>query len=200
MVLQDGTSVWLNAGSKLTYSSRFLHDNRDVTLEGEGYFEVVHNDEMPFVVNADVIKVEVLGTKFNVKAYSDDEDVLVALAEGSINFIKNITPSSPLQIEPQQLVSYNRTSGQTSITTMPIDMMNNWIDGSHFFNEQSLIEITDLLEKSFDVKFIFRDKLKQNLIFYADFKGDENLTDILAVLSSSGKFNYKKLNNIVEIY
>ena len=82
--LPDGTSVWLNADSKLLYDNNFGINNRNVTLCGEGYFEVSKNKNLPFQVVSDDIKVEVLGTKFNVKNYPEDPNIKVALLEGSV--------------------------------------------------------------------------------------------------------------------
>ena len=83
MKLPDGSIVWLNADSKLSYSESFSRKNRNVRLEGEGYFEVEHG-EHPFVIQTDSAQIKVLGTKFNVKNYGDENYIKVSLLEGSI--------------------------------------------------------------------------------------------------------------------
>ena len=200
IVLQDGTTVWLNAGSKLSYNGLFLRNNREIMLEGEGYFEVTPRSDLPFIVNTEAINVKVLGTKFNIKANSDESDVSVALAEGSVNFINKSMPASSLILKPKQLAVYNKESKKTNVSNIDPSMANMWITGSHFFNEQSLAEITQILGKVFDVKFVFRNQSKKELTFYADFRENETLSDILQVLSSSKKFSYKKKGDIIEIY
>ena len=80
----DGSVVWLNAGSKVTYDSNFARESRNVGLTGEGYFEVSKNKELPFVVNTGKLTVKVLGTKFNLKSYEEDSEVKVTLKEGAV--------------------------------------------------------------------------------------------------------------------
>jgi len=84
VTLPDGSTVWLNAGSRLKYSTRFNVDNRDVALEGEGYFKVAKNKELPFFVNAYGFEVEALGAEFNVKAYPEDTKIETFLVEGKV--------------------------------------------------------------------------------------------------------------------
>src|SRR5690606_22071977 len=83
MLLEDGTKVWLNADSKLTYSRNFAQgDLREVFLDGEAFFEVVSNPQKPFVVHTSALNIKVLGTSFNVKSYSDDSRIETTLVEG----------------------------------------------------------------------------------------------------------------------
>lgn len=200
IVLEDGTVVWLNAGSKLSYNSAFSHKDRNVQLEGEGYFEVTHNKKLPFIVHTSDIDVKVLGTRFNVKAYGDEENIEVILAEGSINLSSLNNQTEPLTLKPEQLAIYNKESGQTEIRKVPASQADNWTTGAHFFNELTLVEIVRQLEKSFDVTFIFRNEEKKNLTFYGDFRNDDSLDDILMIMSSSGKFRYRKTYNVIELY
>lgn len=200
IVLQDGTVVWLNAGSKLSYMATFSSEERYVTLEGEGYFEVTHNDKSPFIVRTNDIDVKVLGTRFSVKAYKSETNVEVILAEGAVNFINKHNPEASLIMKPEQQVIYNKVKGQTDIRKVPASQANDWITGAHFFNELSLEQIARQLEKSFDVNFIFRNEEKKNLTFYGDFRNDDSLDDILIIMSSGGKFKYRKTHDIIEIY
>lgn len=200
IVMEDGTVVWLNAGSKLSYNSAFSHKDRNVQLEGEGYFEVAHNKKLPFIVRTSDIDVKVLGTRFNVKAYGDEENIEVILAEGSVNLLSRNNQAEPLILKSEQLAIYNRESGQTEIRKVSASQADNWTTGAHFFNELTLEEIVRQLEKSFDVTFIFRNEEKKNLTFYGDFRNDDSLEDILMIMSSSGKFRYRKTDNVIELY
>ena len=103
--LPDGTSVWLNADSKLLYDNNFGINNRDVTLYGEGYFEVSKNKNLPFQVVSDDIKVEVLGTKFNVKNYPEDPNIKVALLEGSVMLYDSLEST---KLKPNQIAQYDK--------------------------------------------------------------------------------------------
>lgn len=200
IVLQDGSVVWLNAGSKLSYAAGFSPEERNVVLEGEGYFEVTHNDKCPFIVTTNDIDVKVLGTRFSVKAYKDEKNIEVILAEGAVNFINKKDLDASLIMKPEQQVIYNRESGHTDIRKVPASQADDWTTGAHFFNELTLEQIARQLEKSFDVTFIFRKEEKKNLTFYGDFRNDDSLEDILMIMSSSGKFKYRKTHDIIEIY
>lgn len=115
-------------------------------MEGEGYFEVTHNKKLPFIVHTSDIDVKVLGTRFNVKAYGDEENIEVILAEGSINLSSLNNQTEPLTLKPEQLAIYNKESGQTEIRKVPASQADNWTTGAHFFNELTLVEIVRQLE------------------------------------------------------
>lgn len=200
IVLQDGTVVWLNAGSKLSYTEAFSHQDRNVRLDGEGYFEVTRNEKLPFIVNTTDINVKVLGTRFSVKAYDDEENIEVILAEGTVNLLNMKNSERFLTMKPEQQAIYNRKSGKTELRKVPASQADNWTTGAHFFNELTLEQIVRQLEKSFDVPFIFRNEDKKNLTFYGDFRNEDSLDDILMIMSSSGKFRYRKTHDIIEIY
>lgn len=102
LYLPDGTLVWLNAGSKITYSQGFGMDNRQLSLEGEGYFEVVHNQDLPFEIHTHEVDLRVLGTKFNFKSYPDDEEVMVNLLEGKVALYNGMKSMSELFLSPNE--------------------------------------------------------------------------------------------------
>lgn len=200
IVLQDGTVVWLNAGSKLSYTGGFSHRDRNVQLEGEGYFEVARNTKIPFIVHTSDINIKVLGTRFSVKAYGDEDNIEVVLAEGSIKFFNKGNVDNAFLLKPCQQAIYHKENGKVDIRKVSASQADIWTTGAHFFNEQTLEQITKQLEKSFDVNFIFKNERKKMQTFYGDFKAGDSLKDILTIMSSSGKFKYKRNNNIIEIY
>ena len=104
LTLADGTNVWLNARSEMRYPAVFTGNKREITLDGEAYFEVTHNEDKPFVVQTNKCNVEVLGTKFNVEAYSDSEDFCTSLMEGSVRVSDKRNPSETLVLAPNQQV------------------------------------------------------------------------------------------------
>lgn len=199
VVLPDGTAVWLNAGSRLTYAAVFALRERNVRLEGEGYFEVTPDRMHPFVVAAGGINVRVLGTKFNVKAYDDEKNIEVALAEGSVCFTDTEQPDVSVLMKPEEQLIYNKTTGAIQRSKIPASQAGNWIEGYRFFNELRLEQIASRLEKAYGVTFVFKDARKKTLTFYGDFRPEDTLDDILSVLASSGKFRYKHVQSTVEI-
>lgn len=199
LVLRDGTVAWLNGGSKLSYPSAF-NRKREVQLEGEAYFEVTHNTKTPFIVHTPAVEVEVLGTKFSVKDYGEEEETEVILAEGAVNFRNKNTPSSPIRMKPSEQVIYNKRSGEVTTRQVPVSQANIWTTGSHFFNELTFQQIAKILEKSLDVVFIFRNETKRDLIFYGDFRADDSIEDILDIMSRNKKFSYTITGNVIEIF
>lgn len=199
LVLHDGTIVWLNAGSKLTYPTLFA-EKRELYLEGEAYFEVSPDKKKPFTVHTSEIDVEVLGTKFSVRDFADDDDIEVILAEGSVNFVNRHDTGSSFVMTPSQQVIYNKTNREVNIHKVPVIQANVWTTGAQFFNELTFHQVSKILEKSFDVMFIFRDEKKRDIIFYADFKSDDTLEYILETLSKNQKFNYTITEDIIEIF
>ena len=116
MVLPDGSTVWLNAGSKLDYTKIGSTGNREVQLTGEAFFDVVKNPERPFIIHTSKIDVKVLGTKFNVKAYPEDKTVETSLVQGSVEvFVKN-RPGEKYLLKPnQKLVLLNNTEADEAL-------------------------------------------------------------------------------------
>ncbi|NJK96145.1 MAG: FecR domain-containing protein [Bacteroidales bacterium] len=112
VMLPDGTKVWLNSGSKISFSNTFGKSSRDLKLEGEAYFAVAKNKKIPFVVHTSAINITALGTAFNVKAYDDDNIIETTLEEGSVK-IESISKtgkiSAPLILKPKQKAVFNKT-------------------------------------------------------------------------------------------
>lgn len=198
--MSDGTIVWLNVGSKLSYTAGYSQKERNVKIEGEGYFEVAPNEKLPFVVNANEIDVKVIGTKFSVKAYADEDNIEVILAEGSVRFINKHNLGASFLLKPEQQATYNKKDGKVTVKKVLASQASDWTKGIHFFDDVTLEQIVRQLEKSFDVTFIFKNESKRRLTFYGDFKKEDSLDEILVIMSSSGKFSYKKTENVIEIY
>src|SRR5439155_8152 len=109
MVLPDGTQVWLNAESRITYSNTFNKSLREVNLEGEAYFDVTHDAAHPFIVHTSSIAIKVLGTAFTVKSYASDKTIEATLLRGSIEVVKNNDPSAPKVIlRPHEKLVFNK--------------------------------------------------------------------------------------------
>jgi transmembrane sensor len=159
LILEDGTKVWLNAGSRIAFPTKFKGENREVFLEGEAYFEVTHNNSVPFVVNTSDIAIKVLGTRFNLSAYKTDkitETVLiegkVALSEQSVlGFLKGETI-----LAPNQKASYNHNDRSISVKNDP-DAATAivWTEGLFRFSQQNLSDVLNKLHRYYNVQFIF---------------------------------------------
>ena len=170
--LPDGSVVWLNAGSKLTYTKEYGQQIREVALTGEGYFDVVKNKEQPFIIHTSSINIKVLGTAFNVKAYPEDKQTETSLIRGSIEVtIKNrpdnkviLLPNDKLIVEnelyPEKDAGKNaakREQPAYAINKLKQDPLDStvaetqWIDNKLVFNDESFADLAVRMERWYDV-------------------------------------------------
>lgn len=200
LTLQDGTKVWLNAGSKIQYDSDFGKKNRLLKLSGEAYLEVAKDENCPFIVDAGEIKVKVLGTCFNVRAYKDNEEIKVALLRGSVEMETN--NGDMLRLVPKDIAHFNTQTKETGICHNTGCSQNciGWIDNKFIFNGESFEQITKILERTFNVKInIHRESIKKRC-FIGDFVNNETIEQIFKVMSSNEKFTYTIKGNIIDVY
>lgn len=150
LTLSDGTKVWLNSQSKFTYPVDFKTLNRNVRLQGEGYFEVAHNPKSPFVVETSSVKVRVLGTKFNLKAY--DEISSVTLREGKVQVSVDEIKKEVL-LDPDEQAVYIKGKDTLEVSSIDADNTASWIDGIIIFDDNPMSEVLKTLSRHYDVTF-----------------------------------------------
>lgn len=197
--LPDGSSIRLNAGSRLTYDSKFGKKERLVHLEGEAYFDVQHDERKTFIVTTERMRVTDLGTSFNIKDYPDDEQSEIALVQGKVSLSTSENECS-LEMAPGEIASVEN-SGKTTIRKGGIESAISWISGCYLFEDESLDSITKKLERGFDVNIVIKNKNATKLKFNGYFEnGSESVDEILYTLSQTGKINYSKQNGIYYIY
>lgn len=178
--LPDGSLVWLNAGSKLRYSTRFNADNRVVELDGEGYFDVRHQNGKTFVVKTQACDVTVKGTRFDVSAYSDDPTTAVSLMQGSVQVNSS---SDELTIRPEEKVVVDKTSGKISKAVYAATA-NTWIDNNLDFEAITLSELTRILARQFNVHFVIQSARLADMRFSVILKQKENIADVMDALQT----------------
>ncbi|MDR1501967.1 MAG: FecR family protein [Prevotella sp.] len=189
VILSDGTKVWLNAESKLTYPSGFSSQKRSVSLEGEGFFEVVRSEEIPFEVHVPLLNVTVLGTMFNIKAYKD-EITEVILEEGKIEIMLHTDPDNPIPMNPNDQVLYSVESGLTVNRSIYASTIRKWIIGETYFYNQPLKNITKELERRFNRPIIIRDKELEEELFNCHTQPDATLIQIMNLLKETRRIDY----------
>jgi transmembrane sensor len=157
LTLEDGTKVWLNAGSRMAFPTKFKGNKREVFLEGEGYFEVAHNQKLPFYVNTSKIAIKVLGTKFNISAYETDKLIETVLIEGSVaiserSALSFMNKSSILK--PNQKASYERNDRTLIVIDEPnVDNAISWTEGWLKFDRQSINDVLNKLQRYYNIQF-----------------------------------------------
>jgi len=161
LMLSDGTKVFLNAGSRLIYPENFTGKTREVYLVGEAFFEVKHDKEHPFVVQLSDLRVKVLGTRFNISAYPTDNVIETVLTEGKVNLEKNHAGlfDKTIEMVPDQLASFNRTSKETTIKKVNTDDYTLWTAGILKFESADLNRITKRLERFYNIHFEYASPL-----------------------------------------
>jgi hypothetical protein len=160
--LSDGTEVNLNYGSRIKYPRTF-GNTREITLSGEGYFDVAHNPEIPFVVRAGKLSVKALGTEFNVHAYPDDDVIETTLIEGKVvveKICRNDKSRLIGEMTPGQHLAYRPDSHTAETTQGAVDKYIAWKEGKLLFDNESITEIAEKLERMFNVEFELADNVK----------------------------------------
>lgn len=191
--LSDGTRVQLNADSKLEISGKFMEASREVYLRGEAYFEVTRNPDKPFVVHTEETFTKVLGTKFGVRAYPDEDRVQVVVAEGKVALgsAEQSTGKSSKQITRNQIGILSE-NGQTKVFHAgDIEKYLGWKDGKLIFKDTPLREVKPYLERWFDITCILADSSLGSLELTASFSG-EPMTEVLNVIALSMDVRYKR--------
>ena len=201
LYLPDGTLVWLNAGSRMTYSQGFGVDNRKVELEGEGYFEVKRNEKIPFFVKTKDLQLQVLGTKFNFRDYPEDHEVVVSLLEGKVGLNNLLREEKEAVLSPDERAVLNKANGLLTVESVNAYNASQWPDGYLFFDEELLPDIAKELERSYNVKIhIANDSLK-TFRFYGNFvRREQNIQEVLEALASTEKMQYKIEERNITIY
>ena len=201
LYLPDGTLVWLNAGSRMTYSQGFGVDNRKVELEGEGYFEVKRNERIPFFVKTKDLQLQVLGTKFNFRDYPEDHEVVVSLLEGKVGLNNLLREEKEAVLSPDERAVLNKANGLLTVESVTASNASQWTDGYLFFDEELLPDIAKELERSYNVKIhIANDSLK-TFRFYGNFvRREQNIQEVLEALASTEKMQYKIEERNITIY
>jgi transmembrane sensor len=228
LILPDGTKVWLNAGSKLTYDSAFGRIDREVSLSGEGYFDVVRNKQQPFIIHAAKINIKVLGTEFDVRSYPSDKTTEASLIRGSIEVTFNDQPSRKVILKPNEKIVVDnfkfvtrlaQTTGnpqdKRSVPEVPKDIAvrnltyenktgeiieTSWVENKLVFQNESFEEIARKLERWYGVSIKFEnERLKDNHLT-GSFT-NETVRQALDDLKFTAIFNYSIDNdNNITIY
>ncbi|TDG36710.1 FecR family protein [Pedobacter changchengzhani] len=188
VVLPDGSKVWLNAASSLTYPEIFVGKERKVKLTGEAYFEVAKNKNMPFIVNTQSQNVEVLGTHFNINSYMDEQTIKTTLLEGSVKvsnnqFIQILKPGD------QSIAGANGNAAIKLVHNVDTDDETAWKNGQFSFNNASLKTILNQLERWYDVKIDYSAIPQKRYNGMVPKKA--NLSQVLNMLELTGNIKFQ---------
>ena len=201
VVLPDGTSLWINSDTKVIYPSRFDSDTRTIYIDGEVYAVVTPDKQKPFIVSASDVRVRVHGTQFSVKAFAEMDNVEVALISGSVTMedCKHENGVSRTLI-PGDLVRYNKTYGTIEAYRINTATYGAWQNNHNIrFINQSLKDITQDLERRFNVNILIEDETLSKTQYYASFINNEGLDKILSTLNSDRRMSISKKHDTIVI-
>lgn len=181
--LSDGTEVWLNADTRLTYPERFDGPERVVCLEGEAYFKVSKDKDHPFIVELGELSTHVLGTEFNVKGYSGEAPV-VTLVSGKVKLTSADSKKSRVLRPGQQA----KLKGHDfELTEIDADEYVEWKDGFFYYDNKPLEEMLGDMARWYDVRVVFRDESARNIRLHFEASRHESLENALMLLNSLNK-------------
>lgn len=204
--LSDGTEVWLNAGSILTYPKKFNREKRVLTLEGEAFFKVFHNAEKPFIIRSGKLNTVVLGTSFNVKTYEDSPAQIsvrsgkVSVEESAGDVIKDgiAKAQRTVILTKDQQATYTGTQGFTVRGNVPSGEYMGWQEGELVFTGKTLLEMKPILERWYGVKLLMDSKKLANCRMVGSYR-QESLKNVLEAMRFALNITYKIEGNKVTI-
>lgn len=181
-VLPDGTSVYLRKGAVLSYLSTFVASTRNVSIQGEAFFEVTPNPEKPFIVNASDLFVKVLGTSFSVQAPDKTEIISVTLVEGSVS-LNNTDQKELFRLMPNQKAEYFVNNGQCKISEVDSERLTSWRKGILSYDNASIDEIVRLIEQTYNVSLQYAKPENDTQRFSGAFLKTQKLETVLELTS-----------------
>lgn len=196
--LPDGTSVWLNASSEIVYPAVFSGGKREVQLNGEAYFEVTHNVENPFVVRTEICDIEVLGTKFNVEAYSGSNNFSAALMEGSVKVTGNDSSSRPILLKPDQEVRLK--DGRLAVSSINDYDQFRWREGLVCFRDVAFNELMTRFEKCYGIQIIVENKHLEEYTCSGKFRISDGVDNALRILQRDARYTIERNEDNSIIY
>lgn len=199
IIFQDGSKVYLDSDTRLKYPKKFAFGKREVYLDGQGYFEVNSNKNWPFIVNLSGPSIKVLGTSFNVNAYSADDEITVRLDEGKIRM--NTYSDHSFDLTPGEVLTYNKTDKDCSIEkTNILSDKRDWRNNTIYFEDAPLKEVIKTLSREYDIDFEVMDSSAWT-VHYTIAIQTNKLYDVLTELQYIAplEFNYDQKQNKIFI-
>lgn len=185
--LPDGSKVWLNAESSLTFPNTFNSKERKVTLTGEGYFDIAKNKNTPFIVQVDELQIEVLGTQFNINAYEDTPKLETTLVEGSLKVSQGL---QSIILSPNQQSVWNKKEQKLSMQKIDTKAFTGWKDGYFVFENTNIKTIMSQLARWYDIEVVYIGNTA-NKEYTGRILKRSNIEEVLDMLELTGTINFE---------
>ncbi len=214
--LPDGTRVWLNADSRLYYDELFTNGSREVTLEGEAFFDVQKDTLHPFIIHTDAVDITVMGTRFNVRAYKDEDETETALISGKVEVSVKNNPEKKIILRPNEklVVKHEMPDGpELAVKEEELLVVKNmykdpvyktspeimWIDNKLVFDGEKLQEVCKKLERWYNITIRIEDDELKDGIYTAVFDG-ESLQNVLTALQITDPIDFSIEGDLIRIF
>ena len=195
VILPDGTKVWLNSHTELTYNGDYGKGNRQVVLSGEGYFEVAKDTTLRFIVKAGEMEVEALGTTFNVKAYQEDGELTTTLFEGKV---RTSVGKDEVILKPDESLSFDKSSRRMIVSDDLAAYARMWKDNELVFKGATMEEVAVMLDRLYNVKVRFTSEKVKHYRFSGVIKNN-SLDNVIELISLTAPIMYKKVGGEIII-
>lgn len=203
ITLSDGTEITLNNNSQLWVSATYGQPKREVTLKGEAYFEVIHNEDKPFIIHTKGVSIKDLGTAFNVRSIPGKKNVQVAVKSGKVSILQNKNPAikktkemAKVELTPGQYAYVDLETSSISINEFEVENYFSWMNDRLQFNEATLAKASKQLSRIYNVTFSYAADSLKTLKFSAQFEA-ESLKRTLAVIALTLSIDYEIKNQHV---
>lgn len=198
LLLPDGTKVFINAGSRISFPSAFSGSKREIYLVGEAYFEVESNKQKPFIVHTPDIDVTVTGTKFNVSAYSDDSFAQTVLVSGVVSVSKKTLLSKTIEIKPGESALFNKEQAEITTRKVNTDNYTSWINGYIICNNDPVTSVVKKIERYYNHKIDIGANL-DGITFSGKLDLKDDIQKVLESLAYASSLNIEILNQKIII-
>lgn len=198
LILSDGSKVFLNSDSELTYPVHFDETKREVILKGEAFFEIAYDSDNPFIVKTDMIDIKVLGTVFNVMAYEDEPQIQTTLLSGKVEVMMHGGNKQNILSPGYQSVC-ERLSEHLYIKKVDVSLKSLWKDGIIILEDANLESVMRMLSRWYDVKYIYKDSLSESHTFTGKIDRNVDLDNVLKKLSLLGGPSFLVEDRIIYI-
>jgi len=192
LVLSDGTRVWLNAQSSIRYPVSFVEGERRVKITGEAFFDVKHHNNNVFIVETEEYNIKVLGTKFNISSYLDQEVAAATLVSGSISISSNNSNEvEEVVVAPGEQYRYNKKNKSREIAKVDTELYTSWVDNNLRIKQMSLEDIFKILVRRYDIDLFYSDEGTKHEVFSGKIPLNDNLNVILEQISTVSKVEFQ---------
>lgn len=190
IILPDNSIVWLNSGSKIKYDNSFAVNNRDIQLTGQAFFQVTKNKKLPLKVFSKNLEVKVVGTRFDVSAYPENDEIKVVLERGKVIMHNSKVKSSHYELNPGEMAQFDLSSGKIALKKVNPQEFISWKDGILIFRDEPMAEVIPQLQRRYNIDIVVNNPRIFKSVFTATIK-DETLEEIFKSIGFACSVHYQ---------